>query len=314
MLTRPALREYRTWAMDSRQWKNYVPRADDIIVATYPKSGTTWMQRIVSLLIFQNVEARPLDILSPWIDRRFGKPIDEVWPSVNAQAHRRALKTHLPFDGLPLYDDVSYIHVARDGRDAAMSFHNHGTSFNQSYYDQADAIGLADETIARPYPRTPEEPAEYFHQWLRVGSVKGQDSGYNSLCYFECEKTYWNERHRKNLLLVNYADMKADLASEMRRVAQFLKIDISPELWPILVKAAGFEAMKKQGGEIFPGISRIFTEGANRFFNKGVNGRWKGVFSEEDLALYDAKLKKALPPDCINWLEFGRQGAATPGH
>jgi aryl sulfotransferase len=314
MLARPALREYRTWSVDSRLWKSYHPRVDDIIVATYPKSGTTWMQRIVNLLIFQTDDARPVDVLSPWIDRRFGKPIDEVWPSVNAQTHRRALKSHLPLDGLPLYDEVSYIHVARDGRDAAMSFHNHGTGFNQFYLDQADAIGLADETIARPYPRIPEEPAEYFHQWLRVGAIQGQNSGYNSLSYFEFEKTYWSERHRKNLLLVNYAVLKTDLAAEMRRVAEFLNITVSEEQWPILVKAAGFEAMKKQGAELMPGVNKIFTQGTDRFFNKGINGRWKGVFSKDDLALYDAKLNETLPPECISWLQLGRRGAANPGH
>jgi aryl sulfotransferase len=311
MLVRPALREYRTWTLDSRQWNDYQPRPDDIIVATYPKSGTTWMQRIVNLLIFQNDEARPIDVMSPWIDRRFGKPIAEVWPIVNAQTHRRAFKTHLPLDGVPLYDGVKYIHVARDGRDAAMSFHNHGTGLNQSYYEQADAIGLADESIARPYPRTPAEPAEYFHQWLRVGAIEGQDSGYNSVSYFEFEQSYWSERHRKNLFLVNYTDMKADLAAEMRRVAEFLNIEVSDELWPIFVKAAGFEAMKKQGGEIMPNVGKLFTDGTDRFFNKGVNGRWQGVFVDEDLALYDEKLKKTLPPECIRWLHFGKEGAAT---
>jgi aryl sulfotransferase len=312
MLIRPALREYRTWVLDSRHWNDYQPRADDIIVCTYPKSGTTWMQRIVNLLIFQTDEARPVDLLSPWIDRRFGKPIAEVWPIVNVQTHRRAFKSHLPLDGLPLYDRVSYIHVARDGRDAAMSFHNHGTGFNQSFQDQADAIGLADETIAKPYPRVPQEPAEYFQKWLRVGLIKDQTSGFSLLAYFEFERTYWNERRRKNLLLVNYADMKLDLESEMRRVADFLNINISSTVWPALVKAAEFEAMKKQGAEIMPGVSKIFAEGADRFFNKGINGRWRGVFDQEDLDLYDAKLKATLPTACIKWLEFGRQGATNP--
>src|SRR5215831_6483968 len=44
-LIRAALREYRTWATDSTRWKGFEPRPDDIIVATYPKCGTTWMQQ-----------------------------------------------------------------------------------------------------------------------------------------------------------------------------------------------------------------------------------------------------------------------------
>ena len=111
-------REYRTWVIDSRRWQGYRPRVDDIIIATYPKCGTTWTQRIVSLLVFQSPEPKPIMQISAWIDRRFGPPIEDVLAQIEAQDHRRFLKSHLPLDGLPFYDRVKYIHVARDGRDA----------------------------------------------------------------------------------------------------------------------------------------------------------------------------------------------------
>ena len=41
-LVRPAEGEYRSWIVDSRHWDRYRPRADHIIIATYPKCGTTW--------------------------------------------------------------------------------------------------------------------------------------------------------------------------------------------------------------------------------------------------------------------------------
>ena len=46
-----------------------------------------------------------------------------------SQTHRRFLKSHLPFSALPHYETVKYIHVARDGRDAAMSFFNHKSHY-----------------------------------------------------------------------------------------------------------------------------------------------------------------------------------------
>jgi len=65
MPVQPARRDYRTWTIDSRRWEHYRPRFDDIVIATYPKCGTTWMQRIVGLLVFQTSEARPMLQISP---------------------------------------------------------------------------------------------------------------------------------------------------------------------------------------------------------------------------------------------------------
>ena len=113
------------------------------------------------------------------------------------------------------------------------------------------------------------------------------------------------ERHRTNLLFVHYGDLKTDLAAEMRRIAAFLDITVPEQLWPSLVRAAEFESMKQQGAELMPNVTGMFDEGKDRFFNKGQNGRWKGVFANEDLAVYDTKLTATLPPDCIRWLEGG---------
>ena len=314
MLIRPAAREYRTWVMDSRRWNGFRPRSGDVVVATYPKCGTTWMQRIVSLLIFQSPEARPLDVVSPWIDMRVGRPIEDILAALEMQTHRRAVKTHLPLDGLPFYDDVRYIHVARDGRDACLSFHNHGTGFRQQMLERLDAAGLADETLARPYPRLPSDPAEYFCKWLRTGAIAGQTDGYQFVFYFEFEKTYWAERRRPNLLLVHYAELKADLAGEMRRVANFLDIEVPEEIWPVLVEAAGFQAMKQQGASLMPNATQMLVDGKDRFFNKGENGRWCGTFRKEDLDRYEAKLAATLAPACIAWLESGKCLTGDPRH
>jgi aryl sulfotransferase len=167
MLVEPAQRQYRTWILDSRRWAQYLPRSDDVVIATYPKCGTTWMQRIVGLLIFQTPEPAPIMQISAWIDRRFPQPIEAVIELIEAQKHRRFLKSHLPLDGLPFYDDLKYIHVARDGRDACISFHNLGRSFTDEMMQRLSKEGMDDETIGRPYPNIPADIRQYFHQWLR---------------------------------------------------------------------------------------------------------------------------------------------------
>ena len=156
MLSRKAIRVVRDFTCDSRRWASYKPRAGDVIIATAPKVGTTWMQQIVSLLIFQSSESRPLGATSPWFDCRFRGPVELMLNTIESQTHRRFLKSHLPLDALPIYDEVRYIHVARDGRDACMSLLNHYGSLSKETLDDFDKIGLSDETINRPFPRTPK--------------------------------------------------------------------------------------------------------------------------------------------------------------
>ena len=116
--------------MDNSRWQAYRPRPDDVIIGTYPKCGTTWVLRIVSMLVFRSAAPRPINEDSPWIDARTAD-LKAILARMEAQTHRRFLKTHLPFDALPVYEGVKFIHVGRDGRDAAMSFHNHFANFRQ---------------------------------------------------------------------------------------------------------------------------------------------------------------------------------------
>ena len=298
---------YRTWMVDSRRWDAYRPRAGDIVVATYPKCGTTWMQQIVNLLIFQTPDPRDLGEISPWIDRRVGTPLEAVLSRLDAQAHQRSMKSHLPFDALPIFDEVRYIHVARDGRDACMSYHNQITRFKPEMIEALSKSGLEDETIGKPYPTIPADVTAYFRMWLTEG-LGGATDGMPFVSYFDLEKTYWTERHRPNLLMVHYRDLKADLAGEMRRVARFLNISVPEKIFPALVQAATFEEMRRVGHRLMPRVLHTFEGGADRFFYKGENERWRRVFAANDLALYDLKLKANLSPACAAWLERGRLG------
>ncbi len=232
------------------------------------------------------------------------KSLDEALATIEAQTHRRFLKAHLPFDGLPIYDEVKYIHVARDGRDALMSWHNHDAAWLPELIARLDANGLGDETIGRAYPPRLTDPAAQFHRWLTEGATADQTDGCPNLSYFEGEATWWEARHRPNVLMVHYADLKADLASEVARIAAFLDISVPEGLLPQLVAAAEFGAMQRDGAALLPHQVKVFRGGHRSFLNKGTNGRWRGVFRETDLARYQEKLAE-LPPDCAAWLAHG---------
>lgn len=247
--------------------------------------------------------------ISPWIDRRFPEPVEALAARLEAQEHRRFVKSHLPFDGLPIYEEVKYIHVTRDGRDACMSFHNHSSGFTPQMLDALDRAGLNDDTIGRPYPRCAVDPARHFRRWLEEGAVPGDQDGSPSMSFFRFERSWWDQRHRANVLLVHYNDLKADLLGEMRRVSDFLGISVPSALWPELAEAAGFEAMRRDGAALMGKVAALFQEGSNRFFHKGTNQRWRGIFRKEDLELYDAKVRATFSPSCARWVANGRLSA-----
>lgn len=310
-LVRPATREYRTWITDSRRWSSYAPRASDIVISTYPKCGTTWMQRIVGALVFQTPEPMPFSgEISLWIDSRTMRSLDDAIATIERQTHRRFLKAHLPFDGLPIYDEVRYVHVARDGRDALMSWHDHDNAWLPELIERLDANGIADPAIGRPYPPLIDDPAEQFHRWLTEGATGDETDGCPNLSFFNCEPTWWQARDLPNVLMVHYSDLKADLAGQVARIAAFLDIPLPDGLLAEVVAAADFRAMQRDGAALLPHQVGVFRGGHRTFLNKGTGGRWRGVFRADDLALYDAKLEARLTADCAAWLEHG--SVATP--
>jgi aryl sulfotransferase len=282
-------REIQSAVMDSTRWNGFAFRDDDIVIATWPKSGTTWMQQIVSQLIFRGAEDIPIERVSLWVDCLLYPP--ELLPALEAQTHRRFVKTHLPLDALVFSPKAKYIYVARDGRDYVWSSYNHSTSMKQELQDRARAAE------SRP-PEVTADPVQFFRFWLEHGSVIFGD-------FWLHQQQWWNARGLPNLLLVHYNNLKSDLPGQMRRVADFIGIQIEDELWPVLVEHCTFEYMKKHGSTLVPIADSMFQRGANDFIHKGTNGRWRDMLTQEDIDKYERLAKERLTPDCAHWLATG---------
>ena len=237
MQVRPPHASTEPGAWTAAAGTRFRPRWDDIVIATYPKCGTTWMQRIVSLLVFRDPAPIRLMDVSPWLDCRFVEPVEATLARLEAARHRRFIKSHLPADGLPLFDELRYIVVARDGRDACLSYHNHVLSYTPWMLARLDAAGS--RTGPAPIPRAPAEMAAFFHRWLTQG-ISSEPDGLPLHSYFGFQRTWWQMRDRPNVLLLHYADLKGDLPGMMRRVADFLGIEVPAAVWPALIEAAGF--------------------------------------------------------------------------
>jgi aryl sulfotransferase len=288
--------------MDSTRWQGYRPRPDDIIIGTYSKCGTTWIQRIVSMLVFKSAAPRPILEDSPWLDL-LTRDLTASLGRIEAQTHRRYLKTHLPFDALPVYEGVKFIHVGRDGRDAAMSFHNHLLNFRPEVIRLYNELSRADEKFGDDWLPVPESAAEFFSDWV---ADEGGAFGDEGASFFNVENSYWAARNEPRMLLVHYNDLKAERDREMRRIADFLNIDIPTNHWPAIVAAASFDAMKAHGEILLSHQQRAFVGGAARFLHKGTNGRWKDVVSSADLARYDAQVEARFTLDLAYWVSNGR--------
>ena len=108
-------RTYRSHHLDSERWDHVTLRPGDVVISTSMKAGTTWMQRIMSLLVFgPGPLPAPLVALSPWIDAAFLDDVESVVATIEAQEHLRFLKSHLPFDAVPYDPAVRYVYVGRE--------------------------------------------------------------------------------------------------------------------------------------------------------------------------------------------------------
>ena len=308
-LIRPPLREVRSRVFDSARWAGYEPRPDDIVIATYSKCGTTWMQRIVAMLVFQSAEPRAIWDSSPWPDMRLFGPIEETLAQAEAQTHRRFFKSHLPLDALPIYEGMKFVHVARDGRDAAMSLHNHMANFTPAGDEMLNAVSRADPKFGDEVPHVSDDARAFFHDWIAGDRGNNGDPGAS---FFSVERSFWAERKNPSVLLVHYNDLKADRAAEIRRVADFLGIRVGAALWPQIIEAASFEAMKAQGDTLMPAAHGLWDGGPSRFLYKGTNGRWQDVAAPEDLRLYDETVARELSPSLARWVAGGRRAAGDP--
>jgi len=284
------LRPYRTAVFDNRRWESFEYRPSDIFVCTPPKCGTTWMQTILLSLLWPDGDV-PGQVMtvSPWIEANFF-PIDEILARLEAQSHRRVIKTHTPADGIPWVDEVSYVVVGRDGRDAFMSFCNHREHFKDAVREELNARAATDGI-----PLMPEwsgDAHRFFATWLEEAAV------------FEHIASFWEHREDGNVTFVHYNDLRGDLGEEMRRLAVFLGIDVPASKWPAAIERCTFESMQSRGDEI--GSFSNFEGGAQSFLFKGTNGRWREVLRADELAAYARRAAEFLPADAAAWLEGGR--------
>ena len=288
---RPQQRIYRSALIDSARWTSYNHRPGDIFVCASPKCGTTWMQTIVASLLWPdgNFPGAVVMEMGPWFD---GLIYDfaELSARLEAQTHRRFIKTHTPADGIPIFDTASYIVVARDGRDAFVSFVDHLKHMRDDQIERLNAQAMAQGI--NPAVKFRGDVHGFFERWITDAPPLRHLA------------TWWDLRGEPNVLFVHYNDLQADLEGEMRRVAAFLNIDIPAGRWPGVVERCTFERMRGDADKV-GNFQRVFEGGAESFFFRGTKGRWRDVLTEGELQRYQDRVEELLAPEAAHWLEHG---------
>jgi aryl sulfotransferase len=284
-------REFMKLVIDSRGWNDFAMRDDDIVISTWAKSGTTWTQQIVGQLIFGGAPGlyyTPQH--SPWPDFRLRTDGREI---AAAQTHRRFLKTHLPIDALPYSPKAKYIYIGRDGRDVFWSWHHHWANFKPEVMALISSFYPDEPPV--PYPNPDIRLA--FHDWLDL-------DGHPNWPFWSHVQGWFDARDLPNLMLLHFADLKADMPGQIRKVADFLGIEIAPETWPAILEHCSFDYMRKHA-VADPMQAPALVGGGATFINKGTNGRWREILTDEDNARFEAEAAAHLSPAAAKWLASG---------
>jgi aryl sulfotransferase len=285
-------RELHNHHINSELWSQVQIRDGDIVIATYAKSGTTWMQQIVAQLVFDGADLSLTD-LSPWVDMRLMGP--DVFEALERQTHRRFMKTHLPADALAISPRALYIHIGRDGRDVAWSFFNHYVNYSEKRIEEMNSFpGL----VGPPFPPCPPDPLTFFRTWFA-------NDGAPLWPFWSHVRSWWAIRHLPNVMFIHFNDLKADLAGSIRRIANFLGISVGDETFPRIVEHCGFDYMKDKAELVAPRGGASFKGGARTFIHKGTNGRWRDMLPPAESAAYEMRAMAELGEDCARWLMNG---------
>lgn len=290
-------RDIHNHHMDSTRWDRFRFRDDDIVIGTWAKSGTTWMQQIISQLVSQGDNADLAFAASPWLDLRV-MPIDEVLSQLEAQQHRRFVKTHLPVDALVFSPQAKYIYIARDTRDVVWSMHHHHLHFTPQAYEMFNNTpGRAGPPLLPPT----EDIRAYYHEFLDT------DAG-QFWPFWSNVQSWWDIRGLPNVLLVHFNNLRADTQAEISRIADFLGISVNAASWPQILEHCSLAYMKQQAAQSEQ-MQAVFKGGGSSFINKGTNERWREVLSAAEVQKADEIAARNLSADCAHWLKTGTMTA-----
>ena len=259
-------------------------------MSTRSKHGTTWAQAILLYLVHGPDLPGPLAEVSPWLDHLV-EPLLEVLARLEAQEHRRVIKTHTPLDGLPWREGVSYVVVARDPLDAALSLFHHIRNL-----DRRRMAKLAGVPV--PPGRPQVEPVTWLSRWVvddpdprqHLDSLPGVAHHLRDA---------WARRDEPNVVLVRYRDLVADLRGQAARLADVL--GLPAEHVDVTTERTSLASMRADAQRMVPDPVGIIRD-PTAFFRGGRVGDSRR-YDPRLIERYEERLADLLPDDLREWLQ-----------
>ncbi|XP_030053670.1 sulfotransferase family cytosolic 2B member 1 isoform X2 [Microcaecilia unicolor] len=243
-------------------------RKDDIFSITYPKSGTTWMQEILSLIRSDgdpNVSRTvPVWERIPWVE------VTSLRKKAEAQPSTRFISSHLPVHLFPkslFTSEAKVIYTVRDPRDILVSLHFF--SRTAGFLDELDKI------------------EDLLPKFLRGEVLFGS--------WFDHVRGWLGVRNQVNLLLLTYEELFQDLRGSVLRICNFLGKELNEAAVDSVVENATFEKMKDNTMCNYSTVSKKhFDVQKSPFLRKGISGDWKNHFTPAMSESFDAAYKEAM--------------------
>ena len=193
-------------------------RPTDTVVSPYGKCGTTWLQQIAHTLRTRgDMDFDDISRVCPWIEVSTGLGLD-----LNAEqkANPRVFKSHLDAHRVP--EGGRYIVASRNPQDAAYSMYK----FMEGWILEPGAVSADDFIRAR---------------FIAPGTAPGNSGG----DYWTHLASWWEKRNDPDVLFMAYEHMKGDLAGTIRKVANFMEIELDDKLLAITEEHASLAFMQQ---------------------------------------------------------------------
>jgi hypothetical protein len=295
----PAARTYRGGETMPERWTTWVPRAGDVLVCTPSKSGTTWTQTIIAMLLHGGPDLPDrVPVLSPWVDSTLGDA-DAVARALASQRGRRVVKTHTPADGFPVWDGVQVVAVYRHPLDVFFSYVKHMQNMTAPPPDHP-MLQSASDALSRFVSAEVVDVDQYTDECLagiawhyRETVLSGRNLGTASF---------------------HYAEMVQNPTQTVRDVARAIGVVPSVSLVEQIVAATRIEAMRRKADRYAPEGGKGFFKNDAAFFASGAVGNWRDEIGAAGAARFAQRMAELIP-DAVarSWLEHGgRPPGSTP--